>query len=61
LRAGGRVTIGDVERLAARYTLAGDVRDVLRERFADRSARRLALPGVMTGGCNRRGMIAILV
>jgi hypothetical protein len=32
LRAVGPVTIGDVERLAVRYTLAGDVRDVLRAR-----------------------------
>jgi hypothetical protein len=32
LRAVGRVTLGDVERLAARYTLADDVRDVLRAR-----------------------------
>jgi hypothetical protein len=32
LRAVGRVTIGDVERLAVRYTLASDVRDVLRAR-----------------------------
>jgi hypothetical protein len=32
LRAVGRVTIGDVERLAARYTQTGDVRDVFRAR-----------------------------
>jgi hypothetical protein len=32
LRAVGPVTIGDVERLAVRYTLGGDVRDVLRAR-----------------------------
>jgi hypothetical protein len=32
LRAVGRVTIGDVERLAVRYTLTGDVRDVRRAR-----------------------------
>jgi hypothetical protein len=32
LPAVGRVTIGDVERLAARYTLADDVRDVCRAR-----------------------------
>jgi hypothetical protein len=32
LRSVGRVTIGDVERLAARYSPAGDVRDVLRAR-----------------------------
>jgi hypothetical protein len=32
LRAVGPVTIGDVERLAVRYTRAGDVRDVRRAR-----------------------------
>jgi hypothetical protein len=57
----GRVTIGHVARLAARYTLACDVRDVLRARFANRSARVLALPGVMADGCSRRGMLTIRV
>jgi hypothetical protein len=32
LRALGRVTIGDVERVAVRYNRSGDVRDVVRAR-----------------------------
>jgi hypothetical protein len=32
LRAIGRVTIGDVEQVAVRYTPAGDARDVVRAR-----------------------------
>jgi hypothetical protein len=41
LRSIGRVTTRDIERLAERYTLAGDVRDVLNAR--DSLARLLGV------------------